>query len=179
MAVTFVVILWRHKTQWKIVLLIKCVLLPGQDFHLSQLHMPHNFTFHWFTMNFNTEYGQMKTIKNCRQQIWENYLIISEVICLISKPIFCMVLHFSNVLLAQNTSLRNILQIEKNLSFKCWMIHPSFIKSQSFRMNSINIRIWSVTSLKLLQMINKESLKLNDFYLSFIRFIAWRIVKIK
>lgn len=167
MAVTFAVISSRLKTQWKIVLLIKCVLLPGQDFHLSQLHMPHNFTFHWFTMNFNTEYGQMKIIKNCKQQIWENYLIISEAICLISKQTFCMVLHLSNVWLVRNTLSKNIMLTEKNLSFKCWMIHLSFTKSQSFKINSINIRTWNVTSLKLLQMMNKESLKLNDFYLSF------------
>jgi hypothetical protein len=43
------------------------------------------------------------------------------------------------------------------------MIHLLFIKLQNFKINSINIKIWTLILFKYYQMISKECYKLIDY----------------
>lgn len=121
-----------------------------------------NFTYLWFIMNLSIEYGRMKTLKSCRLQIWESFLITLEEICQILKQIFFTDRLLSSVLPARNIFWMNTFQIEMNSWLRFWTIRHLFTKLPNFKTNLTSIKTWNATLFKSLQTTMREYWKSND-----------------
>lgn len=129
-----------------------------------------NFTYLWFIMNLSIGYGRTKTLRNCRLQIWESFLIISEEICQILKRIFFTDQLLNNVLPARNIFWMNMFQIEMNSWLRFWMILHLFTKLPNFKTNLTSIKTWNATLFKSLPMMMRECWKSNDLFSYFCLF---------